>query len=77
MADPAEGPGKKEVRAGNLQKGDVVRLNSGGPLMTVDQASTPDQIQCSWITESGLRQTCMFSTPMLMMILRSDAEREG
>ena len=35
--------------------GDVVRLKSGGPLMTVQQATYADNIVCTWFDENNKR----------------------
>ena len=37
--------------------GDVVRLKSGGPLMTVQQAKYADNIVCTWFGENNTRLT--------------------
>jgi len=39
------------------QVGDVVRLKSGGPLMTVQQAKYADNIVCTWFGENNKRMT--------------------
>ncbi|MEL6238688.1 MAG: DUF2158 domain-containing protein [Pseudomonadota bacterium] len=41
----------------NFQVGDVVRLKSGGPLMTVQQATYADNIVCTWFGENNKRMT--------------------
>ena len=38
-----------------FQVGDVVRLKSGGPLMTVQQATYADNIMCTWFDENNKR----------------------
>ena len=40
-----------------FQVGDVVRLKSGGPLMTVQQATYADNIMCTWFGENNKRMT--------------------
>ena len=37
--------------------GDVVRLKSGGPLMTVQQATYADNIMCTWFGENNRRMS--------------------
>ena len=41
----------------NFQVGDVVRLKSGGPLMTVQQATYADNIVCTWFGENNKRMS--------------------
>jgi len=40
-----------------FQVGDVVRLKSGGPLMTVQQATYADNIMCTWFGENNRRMS--------------------
>ncbi|MBO6767262.1 MAG: DUF2158 domain-containing protein [Erythrobacter sp.] len=40
-----------------FQVGDVVRLKSGGPLMTVQQSTYADNIMCVWLGEHNKRMT--------------------
>lgn len=39
----------------NFEVGDVVRLKSGGPLMTVQQAKYADNVMCTWFGENNKR----------------------
>jgi len=43
------------VTSTKYQVGDVVRLKSGGPLMTVQQATYADNIVCTWFGEDNKR----------------------
>lgn len=36
-----------------FRPGDVVRLRSGGPAMTVTNVTPGDWVQCLWMTEGG------------------------
>ena len=42
----------KEKAAPQLQQGDLVRLRSGGPLMTVNEIKG-DQVECVWTDSSN------------------------
>ncbi len=48
-----------------MKVGDVVRLKSGGPNMTVDkcwtdEASGEEKVKCSWMDSSGNRRWTQF-----------------
>ena len=51
-----------------FQVGDVVRLKSGGPLMTVQQATYADNIVCTWFGESNKRMSEGFHLRTLQKI---------
>jgi uncharacterized protein YodC (DUF2158 family) len=38
-----------------IKKGDTVRLKSGGPLMTVEDATYADAIRCTWFDDKSKR----------------------
>jgi uncharacterized protein YodC (DUF2158 family) len=52
-------------RHASLQTGDLVRLRSGGPLMTV-QGIQGDHVICSWGDENGEIQSDSFPVAMVM-----------
>lgn len=46
-----------------MKVGDKVKLNSGGPTMTIDSVTeyvTHTKVVCVWVTESGVPQTAYF-----------------
>jgi len=51
-----------------LTVGDVVRLKSGGPLMTVQQATYADNIMCTWFGENNKREVAPFHPRTLTLI---------
>ena len=40
-----------------LEIGDVVRLRSGGPKMTVQQRTSPGTLNCTWFLEEELKRS--------------------
>ena len=40
----------------DFQKGDLVRLKSGGPTMTVDSFAVTGQYHCQWFSGSKLQK---------------------
>jgi uncharacterized protein YodC (DUF2158 family) len=48
----------------DLMRGDLVKLRSGGPLMTVSEIKG-DQIQCVWTDESGQANDASFPADVL------------
>lgn len=48
-----------------IQKGDIVRLKSGSPNMTVQAVDTNDMVECSWFTTSLERKIEYFSLATL------------
>jgi uncharacterized protein YodC (DUF2158 family) len=51
-----------------FEVGDVVRLKSGGPLMTVQQATYADNIVCTWFGENNKRMSEGFHPRTLKMV---------
>ena len=47
-----------------LHQGDLVRLRSGGPLMTIDAVSD-DQVECVWTGENGQTDDATFPAKVL------------
>lgn len=46
-----------------MKVGDKVKLNSGGPTMTIDSVAedaSSVRVTCVWFTESGVPQTACF-----------------
>jgi uncharacterized protein YodC (DUF2158 family) len=54
----------KWASARQLHQGDLVRLRSGGPLMTVDAVSG-DQVECVWTGDNGQTDDATFPAKML------------
>ena len=55
--------------------GDVVRLNSGGPAMTVEEGPNPakeGRVVCTWFEKNGKRAAGLFHPSVL-----KDAEDDG
>jgi len=59
-------PGRPIIKltADQLNPGDLVRLRSGGPLMTIHSING-DNIDCQWFTPSGELQSATFPIYML------------
>jgi uncharacterized protein YodC (DUF2158 family) len=53
-----------EASASPLQRGDLVRLRSGGPLMTVD-AVKGDVVDCIWTDPNGQTDQATFAVKVL------------
>jgi uncharacterized protein YodC (DUF2158 family) len=51
--------------AASLQRGDLVRLRSGGPLMTIDSIRG-DQVDCFWTGLDGEPNAETFPAAVLM-----------
>jgi uncharacterized protein YodC (DUF2158 family) len=47
-----------------FERGDLVRLKSGGPMMTVS-AVKDDEVECIWTDDSGRPNDATFSTYVL------------
>jgi uncharacterized protein YodC (DUF2158 family) len=61
MAAPAASHAEEQsVHAPALRIGDLVRLRSGGPLMTVNRVEG-DQVTCFWSTDEGNLLTASFA----------------
>jgi uncharacterized protein YodC (DUF2158 family) len=52
------------ARIAPLQRGDLVRLRSGGPLMTVDTAKG-DVVNCIWTDPNGQTEEATFPAKVL------------
>jgi uncharacterized protein YodC (DUF2158 family) len=51
-----------------LKIGDVVRLKSGGPMMTVGSLETAyegQRVRCDWIADDGVLHTAAFASAQL------------
>ena len=57
----------------SFKVGDVVRLKSGGPLMTVQQATYADNIMCTWFGENNKRMSEGFHPRTLQKIVPEGA----
>jgi uncharacterized protein YodC (DUF2158 family) len=65
LAEPAQPSTEMQSRPTPLfQSGDLVRLRSGGPLMTVKSVQG-DQVICSWSEEDGELRSGSFPIAML------------
>ena len=54
-----------------LRIGDIVRLNSGGPLMTVTETTSDrSDTHVAWFTESGHDTTCGLDERCLVFVER-------
>lgn len=52
-----------------FNRGDVVRLKSGGPDMIVTNATVSDsEVTCQWFTKSGVLQVHAFETILLEQV---------
>ena len=74
--DSEPDPGRGERRPAELRVGDVVRLRSGGPLMTVTRRilhTTPkrepakDSVTCVWIRDNGRPDEDVFPAACLLV----------
>jgi uncharacterized protein YodC (DUF2158 family) len=50
-----------------IKKGDTVRLKSGGPLMTVEDATYSDSVRCIWFDDKKQRQREEFDAETLKL----------
>jgi uncharacterized protein YodC (DUF2158 family) len=48
-----------------FKAGDVVRLKSGGPKMTVRRAETDGEVVCEWFSEKKAVETAVFNETSL------------
>jgi len=65
--------GSHNSMAKPFKRGDIVRLKSGGPPMTIRDASDNDsEVICQWFTKSGVLQANSFET-----ILLEEVGKEG
>jgi uncharacterized protein YodC (DUF2158 family) len=53
--------------ASKLQRGDLVRLRSGGPLMTIDRIEG-DQVDCFWTDLTGQPNDAKFPAHVLQKL---------
>jgi uncharacterized protein YodC (DUF2158 family) len=66
FSDPApSSPAMQSQAAASLQRGDLVRLRSGGPLMTIDSIRG-DQVDCFWTGLDGEPNAETFPAAVLM-----------
>ena len=56
----------------DFSEGDVVRLNSGGPKMTVLQTKSGEQIKCQWFDRNGKIQTGDFDVIMVSQFIKRE-----
>jgi len=59
---------KEEKMSDQVSIGDVVVLNSGGPLMTVASNPTRQQVHCCWFTADG--NLCTENFPVAMLTVK-------
>lgn len=59
-----------------VRVGDIVRLRSGGPDMTVDALRAPDLVECVWF-DGGQRQTALFHAQTLIAVSSTLTEEEA
>ncbi|AXI42835.1 YodC family protein [Sulfitobacter sp. SK011] len=55
-----------DARAGRVSVGDVVRLKSGGPVMTVEATVGDGAAICCWFTHGLQRYNATFASETLM-----------
>ena len=53
-------------------KGETVRLNSGGPLMTISNVLSNSQLECSWFNEED--DVCIHSFDVELVFTDNDEE---
>lgn len=58
-----------------MQTGDIVRLKSGGPKMTIT-ALSDDEISCTWFDRNGKRQSGAFPGATLEAFIARPREPE-
>jgi uncharacterized protein YodC (DUF2158 family) len=61
---PAASPSIESRRAPKMQRGDLVRLRSGGPLMTVNKVEG-DRVDCFWTDWNGQPSDAVFPYDVL------------
>lgn len=55
----------------NFKAGDVVRLKSGSPKMTVKESRSDGSVACQWIDRNGRAQADQFLAAMLELFVAS------
>jgi uncharacterized protein YodC (DUF2158 family) len=65
-----------KMRDAGLRPGDLVRIRSGGPLMTV-QAVQGDQVETGWATEDGQMASGTFNVAYLIKMEEPAVQSEG
>ena len=63
-ASPAASDQASDAARAPLQRGDLVRLRSGGPLMTVDTAKG-NVVDCIWTDPNGQTEEATFPAKVL------------
>ncbi len=63
---------KEVVAVEPIKDGDVVRLKSGGPKMTVVSVSAKGEVECSWFDKKGEPQRGLYRTHMLQKMTDQD-----
>ena len=59
-----------------LKVGDIVRLNSGGPLMTVTETSNDrSSTDVAWFAADEFQSTTMIPEPCLVFVERPNAKQ--
>jgi uncharacterized protein YodC (DUF2158 family) len=66
----------------SFQPGDLVRLKSGGPLMTVEQVgktalTNEDGVWCTWFERLGNREVCQRETFPPVALEKAERPRPG
>jgi uncharacterized protein YodC (DUF2158 family) len=64
FAAPAASPSIESRSAPKMQRGDLVRLRSGGPLMTVNKVEG-DRVDCFWTDWNGQPSDAVFPYDVL------------
>lgn len=60
-------PTSENTEGKKLKPGDLVRLKSGGPCMTVKApAEDPDHYHCCWFTPNGEAHSALFPAKVLV-----------
>lgn len=60
----------------SFKVGDVVRLKSGSPLMTIVSISGSSRIGCKWFVNNTNPEQCEFPSQALNLYVESSAEEQ-